>query len=268
MGLNILLAILVLATICLIFARKLLQKVTIFEYERGLKYDRGRYRELLEPGQYWIFKPTTAVTRVDVRPRVISVPGQEVLSSDSVSLKVSLVAQYEIVDPYLAINKTSNYLEALYAVLQVAAREIIGSEKIDEILEQRHSLGEKLLAMTAPRSQELGLKLTFVNVKDIMFPGDLKKVFAQVVKARKEGLAALEKARGESASLRNLANAARLLENNPALMQLRVLQSVGESSGHTLVLGMPPATTPFPLHRKGDPTKGQPEIEQEPQDTE
>ena len=80
-----------------------------------------------------------------------------------------------------------------------------------------------------------------------MFPGELKRTFAQVVTARKEGLAALERARGETAALRNLANAARTMEGNPALMQLRVLQEIGKSPGNTVVLGLPAAMSPLPL---------------------
>jgi hypothetical protein len=89
-----------------------------------------------------------------------------------------------------------------------------------------------------------------------MFPGDLKKAFAQVVIARKQGLAALERARGETAALRNLANAARMLEGNPELMQLRLLQEIGESTGNTIVLGLPASTTPLPLkERDADQTR-------------
>jgi hypothetical protein len=76
-------------------------------------------------------------------------------------------------------------------------------------------------------------------VKDIMFPGELKNVFAKVLKAKKEGLAVLEKARGETAALRNLANAAKMLEGNPALMQLRILQSLDTGAGNTVVFGLP-----------------------------
>jgi hypothetical protein len=79
----------------------------------------------------------------------------------------------------------------------------------------------------------------------------LKKLFAQVTKARQEGLAALERARGETAALRNLANAARLVQDNPALMQLRMLQVVGEQSGNTVVLGMPAGATPLPVASSG-----------------
>jgi regulator of protease activity HflC (stomatin/prohibitin superfamily) len=92
------------------------------------------------------------------------------------------------------------------------------------------------MARTVDKAAELGIELSLVGIKDIMFPGDLKAIFAQVVNARKEGLATLERARGETAALRHLANAAKLLESNPALMQLRLLQALGEQPGNTVVL--------------------------------
>jgi len=106
--------------------------------------------------------------------------------------------------------------------------------KMDEILEQRPRLGQKLMEITAGQAEELGLKLQLIGIKDIMFPGELKKVFAKVIEAQKEGMAALERARGETAVLRNLANVAKVLEGNPALMQLRALQS----TGNTVVIGV------------------------------
>ncbi len=260
--------IIVVAIIVLILILKLyFKRITIFEYEKGLKYSKGKFKKVLGPGQYWIFQKNTVVTKVDVRPKFVSISGQEVLSSDSIVLKVSLAAKYEIKDPDVAINKVENYAEAFYLILQLALREIIGSSKIDEILEKRSLFGERIMELTSKNVEELGLKLLLVNVKDIMFPGDLKKIFAQVVKAQKEGLAALEKARGESAALRNLANAAKVLENNPALMQLRMLQLLGESSGNTLVLGMPggsSTTTPLPIKSVGIEKPDMPKLK-EPQ---
>jgi len=88
-----------------------------------------------------------------------------------------------------------------------------------------------------------------------MISGKLKKSFAQVVKARKEGEAALERARGETAALRSLANAARMVQDNPQLMQLRVLQVMGESAGNTLVVGMPPASLVLPSRNEGGGTE-------------
>jgi regulator of protease activity HflC (stomatin/prohibitin superfamily) len=97
----------------------------------------------------------------------------------------------------------------------------------------------------------MGLSLLEVEIKDVMFPGELKKIFTQVVKARQEALAALERARGETAALRSLANAAHLIERNPALMQLRLLQVVGQNTGNTVVLGVPAQSGPIPIRTRG-----------------
>lgn len=102
-------------------------------------------------------------------------------------------------------------------------------------------------AIAAPRLETIGVELQDASLRDLTFPGDVKKIFTQVVKARQEGLAALEKGRGETAALRNLANAAALIERSPSLMQLRALQTLGQQPGSTLVLGMQPGATLVPL---------------------
>ncbi len=224
-----------------------LRRATVFEFERGLKYVRGIFRATLPPGQHWYLPIFTAVRKVDIRPRFTSITGQEVLSSDGVTLKASLAANYEIENPDAAVNKVQDFQESLHLELQLALRQIVGSADIDSLLATRDEMSKKLAELTEAKARALGLRLISVGLKDIMFPGKLKEVFAQVVSARKEGLAALEKARGETAALRNLANAAKMIESNPGLMQLRMLQTLGGSSGNTLVLGLPAQTTAIPL---------------------
>jgi len=241
--------------------RQLLTRVTIYEFERGLRYRKGKFSGVLEPGQYWIYRRNTTVTRIDIRPRFVSVPGQEVLSSDSVSVRVSLAAEYAVDDPARAVNDVEDYETALYLTLQVALRKIVGEAEIDQLLEKRNEVGQRLLELASPLIQEFGLKLISVDVKDVMFPGPLKRIFSRVVEARKEGLASLERARGEQAALRNLANAARLVEGNPALMHLRLLQEISAASGNTIVLGLPGVATPLPLRSGEPPDVSAPQIE-------
>ena len=224
-------------------------RVTVFEFERGLKYHKGRFKGVLEPGSYWIYSPTNVVMKVDIRPRFVAVPGQEVLSSDGVTLKVSLAARYEVTGPELVVSRSDDYLQAIYLTLQLALREVVGGSTIDDILAGRPQLSDRLFELTREPVEALGVKLLSVSIRDIMFPGELKKIFAQVVEARQQGLAALERARGETAALRNLANAAKLASDNPALMQLRLLQHLGESSGNSVVLGFPPSTVPLTVNR-------------------
>jgi regulator of protease activity HflC (stomatin/prohibitin superfamily) len=221
------------------------KRVTIFEYQKGLKYSKGRYSSTLSAGQYWVLPAFTSIVAVDVRPEFITILGQDVLSSDGVTLKMSLAAEFEVSDPHAAINKNSNYRSALYLTLQMALREIVGKEKIDDLIQNRSAIGTKLMEMTSAKASDFGLTLKLADVKDIMFAGEMKKAFSQVVKAQKEGQAALEKARGETAALRNLANAAKMIEDNPNLLQLRALQSLADSGGNTLVLGLPNNTIPL-----------------------
>jgi regulator of protease activity HflC (stomatin/prohibitin superfamily) len=234
-----------------LIVRSLFSRITIFEFERGLLYKKGKFDRVLEPGQYRIYRRSTTISKLDTRPRFVSVPGQEVLSSDSVTLRLSLAAEYSITDPAKAVNAVENYEDALYLTLQIALREVVGRTEIDELLEKRDEVGKGLAAVVAPLVAEFGLSLMSVDIKDIMFPGPLKKIFSSVVEARKEGLASLERARGESAALRNLANAARMIEGNPMLMHLRLLQEIGAASGNTIVLGLPGVTTPIPI-REGE----------------
>ena len=248
----ILAALIVLLFIAARIAKVRLVRVTVYEFQRALRYRKGRFLSVLGPGQYWILEPRTTVTPVDVRPNFITLMGQEVLTADGVPLKVSVAANYEMSDPQLAINGQANYAQALYLLLQLAVREVISTSKADELLENRAGFAEKIRALAEPQVQNLGLKLLTADLKDLMISGDLKKSFAQVVKARKEGEAALERARGETAALRSLANAARMLQDNPQLVQLRLLQAMGESGGNTLVVGLPAA---LPLAGRADGQK-------------
>jgi regulator of protease activity HflC (stomatin/prohibitin superfamily) len=226
-------------------------RVTILEYERGLRYSKGRFTAVMDAGQYWYMPFFTLIQKLDVRPRFVSITGQEVLSSDGVTLKVSMAANYEIIDPDVAINHVQSFSEALYLELQLALRKIIGANDIDTLLSNRKDMPKGLVESTEPRAAKLGLRLISVDLKDIMLPGKLKEIFAQVVSAKKESLAMLEKARGETAALRNLANAAKMMEGNPNLMQLRLVQALGERSGNTLVLGVGTQSLPMtvPMER-------------------
>ena len=248
-------AVLVIATLVLV------RRVTIFDYQRGLKYTRGHLTRVLGAGEYWVFRPWTRVWAVDVRPRFVTVSGQEVLSADGVTVKISLAVKYEVADAERATSNVQDYQDALYLTLQVALRAIVGSMPIDEVLEKRTELGPRLTEMVAPSAEEIGLRLISVDVKDVMLPGEVKRLFNQIVKARKEGLAALEKARGETAALRHLANAAQMMEDHPSLLQLRALHQIGDASGNTVVIGLPNATVVPSRERQKGPAKPEDEAQ-------
>lgn len=213
--------------------------IIIFDYERGVVYRNGKFHRILSPGLHWLFARLETAQKVDIRKRFITIPGQEVLSADNVNIKVSVVAVYHIEDPYKALTNTASYMESLYLILQLGLRDLFSSTPIEELLTKRPEMSKQLFEKTTQQVSEIGLVLLSADIKDFMFPGDLKNIFAQIVNARNEGLAALERARGESAALRNLANAAKVLENNPALLQLRILQAIESKGGNTIVFSTP-----------------------------
>ncbi len=245
MNLAPLLLIVVLLGLVLLASRSV-GSTTVYEFERGLRFSRGRFSGVLGPGIYWHLRRFTRIQKVDTRPAHVAVTGQEVLSSDGVAVKTSIAATYQVADPRRAVLETDDYTVAIHIELQLALRALVSALPVEELLQKRSDLGPQLKGMAGEKLKLIGIELQDAAVRDLTFPGELKKIFTQVVKARQEGLAALEKARGETAALRNLANAAQMIERNPQLMHLRLLQVLAQQPGNTVVLGFQPGT-PIPL---------------------
>jgi regulator of protease activity HflC (stomatin/prohibitin superfamily) len=233
------LIVLIVVILAILLIRASMQLVTVHDYERGLRYRRGRFKGLVDPGTHFSLPPFTEVRVLDGRPSFVTIEGQEVLTSDGVPLKVSLAARYVIGDPVAAITGDQSFGRAMHLELQLGLREVLAAGTVDEALASRATIGPAVLEKVASKLARLGIELLSVDVRDLMVPGDLKRVFAGVVAARKEGEAALERVRSETAALRNLANAGRMVEDNPGLLQLRMLQHLGASSGNTVMLSMP-----------------------------
>jgi regulator of protease activity HflC (stomatin/prohibitin superfamily) len=246
-----LLGILAVLVVAIVLQRHL-RVTTIYEFERGLKFSRGRLAGSLAPGMYWQFGPFTRVQKIDIRPAQVAVAGQEVLSADGVAVKASVAATYQVIDPERALLGVGDYTTAVYTELQLALRAVIAGLPVEALLEKRPELSAQLKSIAADRLKSIGIEMNDAAIRDLTFPGELKKIFSQVVKARQEGLAALEKARGETAALRNLGNAAQMIQRSPQLMQLRLLQVLGQQPGNTVVLGVPQSGTPIPIREGGE----------------
>ncbi len=213
----------------------------------GLLYHKGKFLKVLGAGRHIRWGRHFTLGAQDLRKAALLVAGQEVLTADNVGLKISLHVTYQVTDPAKAAHDTQNWQGDLYNGAQLALRSVVSGVAVEALLNQRLELGAQLLARVQPEAAKIGINVLAVEVKDVMFPAELKRAFADVLKAKQEGQAALERARGESASLRNLANAARVLEGNPALMNLRLMQSLtaAQHAGNTLVLGMPGGFVPL-----------------------
>ena len=210
-------------------------KVVVREWESVLVYRDGRLEKTLPQGRHRVWARRRELVRFDLRTAVVAVPAQELLTADGLSAKVSLLARLRVVDARLAHEAVQDAAGETYAALQVALRAEVASRTLDELLAARDVLGQAVADAVAPVIAPLGRAVEGVAVRDVMVPGELRLAALRVVTARQEGLAALERARGETAALRSLANAARLADDNPALLALRTLRAI-ETGGATVVL--------------------------------
>ena len=212
-----------------------MRRITVMEWERVVRYRRGRLTGVLGPGRYWL-RPSERAVRVDLRPRTVTLGGQEMLTSDGVPVRVSLALVTRVTDPVAYVQAAASADQAVYVALQLALRGTLTTVTAEDLLATRSDVDDALLAGAAATAATYGLAVEQAGIRDLGFSGDLKRVFAQVATARQEAKAALERARGETAALRSLANAARAVESQPALLRLRTLQAVESTSGATVVL--------------------------------
>jgi regulator of protease activity HflC (stomatin/prohibitin superfamily) len=207
-------------------------------------YRAGRFVRLLPPGRFrvwWAFRHES-VTLVDTRWMALAINGQEMVTADKIGLRLNLVANYRVLDPVAALHTVADYRTQVYQELQLALREAVAATPLDTLMAEKAQLSAALREGVAPITAAFGVELGNVGVKDVVLPGEVKRMLAQEAEAERAGRAALIAARSETATTRNLLNAARLLAENPALMRLKEIQSLAEVArepGNTVVLTLP-----------------------------
>lgn len=225
-------------------------RMIVQEWERVLVYRDGRFEAELEPGRHRYRAWRRRTVRVLVRPRLLVVPLQEVLTADGLGVKVSLTSTVRVVDPR-AWHEVAEHPDAfVYAALQTALREAVAARTLEELLADRTEVPERMRADVAATASWVGMAVDELALRDVVVPAELRRAAAEVATARAQGLASLERARSEVAATRALANAAKLVATQPGLLQLRTLQAV-EAGGATVVLGADGAAGAAGLARAG-----------------
>jgi regulator of protease activity HflC (stomatin/prohibitin superfamily) len=242
----------------LILSRR--QQITVYEWQWALLFKNGKFVRVLKPGLYRFLQPVNWMA-LDRRVQTIAVPGQEVLTKDALGIKLTLHAEYQIEDAVRLVKTLPAWTQAevvtaIYPLIQLPIREAVSEHTLDEILQNRDMLPERVMIAASARLADTGVKLVRVAVRDIMIPASLRDAFAAATIAQKQGAATLERARAEVASMRALANAARMAQDHPALLQLRALQAVQASEGkNTLVLDLSGQGVPLKTAPLGDDEK-------------
>lgn len=214
--------------------------VIVREYQRGLLYEDGRFTGELPSGRYryWWWQNRN-VDLVDIREVSQTVEGQEILTADKIGVRVTLIAQFRVVDPVAARHRVGDYRGQLYQDLQLTLREAITGRTLEDLLKEREALSTNLREEVAPRALAYGVELSRVGVKDMTLPGTVRAVFLQEVEADLKGRASLAAARHEVAAARARANTARLVQENPLLLRLQELETLAQlasKSGNVVVV--------------------------------
>ncbi|WP_423381878.1 slipin family protein [Burkholderia sp. LMG 32019] len=197
-------------------------------YHVGVLKIDGKIERLLDAGvaAFWRFNRDIAVELVDLRVQALEVGGQEILTRDKVALRLNLSATWCYADVLHAFGQLQKPVEHLYRELQFALRAAVGTRSLDELLEDKQSIDDVVITQVRARLGHSGVEVRSVGVKDIVLPGDMKTILAQVVEAEKSAQANVIRRREETAATRSLLNTAKVMEENPTALRLKELETL------------------------------------------
>ncbi|HEY3049801.1 MAG TPA: SPFH domain-containing protein [Polaromonas sp.] len=202
--------------------------VLVPDFHVGVLSVDGKVRELLAAGAYgfWRYNRQVQVECVDLRSQSLEVTGQEILTKDKVSLRLNLSATWRYEDVLKAYAQWSKPAEQVYRELQLGLRAAVGTRTLDELLENKSTIDDIVTEYACAKLVAAGLKLESLGVKDIILPGDMKTILAQVVEAEKAAQANVIRRREETAATRSLLNTAKLMEDNPVALRMKELETL------------------------------------------
>ncbi len=218
----------------LVWRWRKVRHATLYRYQAGLYYERGKLVRVLGAGRHKVRVGFSEIEIIDLRPTIANLLSQDIMTRDRMGIKLSVSTTYAVSDPAKAHEEVTDYEVAFHDLAQRTLREVVSGLSVDELLDQRQETDAKLFGLLAERAEALGLKVSASGIKDIILPANLKRAYAGILEAQKDAQRQLEKARGEHAVLRSLANAARLYDGNPSLLQARLIQALGTGS-HQMV---------------------------------
>ncbi len=198
------------------------------EYERAVVFRLGRIRDVKGPGLIIIIPGIDKVVKVDMRTITLDVPPQDVITKDNVSIKVSAVVYFRVMDANAAVTNVENYLYATSQLAQTTLRSVCGQMELDEILSEREKINLHLQAILDRSTEPWGIKISLVEVKHIDLPEEMKRSMAKQAEAERERRAKVINAEGEFQAAQKLIDAAQLMETQPMSLQLRYLQTLNQ----------------------------------------
>ena len=212
------------------------------QYERGVIFVLGRLIGAKGPGIFLVPPFITRMIKVDLRIVTLPVPPQEVISRDNVTIKVSAVVYFYVVDPTSAVVNVMNFIQATSQIGQTTLRNVLGQSELDELLSQRTKINRELQVIIDEHTERWGVKVTAVEIKDIELPTTMQRAMAKQAEAEREKRAKIIHAEGELQASSQLAQAANIIGSQPSTLQLRYLQTLTEiavEKNSTIIFPLP-----------------------------
>lgn len=212
------------------------------QYERGVIFILGRLRGARGPGLFWVPPLVTRMVKVDLRIVTMQVPPQEVITRDNVTIKVTAVVYFMVVNPESAVINVVNFIDASMQIGQTTLRNVLGQAELDELLAHRDEINQNLQTIIDGYTERWGVKVTAVEIKDIELPNTMQRAMAKQAEAEREKRAKVIHAEGELQASTQLAQAASIISSQGSALQLRYLQTLTEiatEKNSTIIFPLP-----------------------------
>lgn len=202
----------------------------INQYERGVRFTLGKFSNIMEPGWRLVLPIIQSYQRVDIRTKAVDVPDQNAITRDNVSVRVNAVIYYKVSDASRAIIEVEDFKHAISQYAQTTMRNIVGEVTLDELLASRDKIADRIREIVDIETDNWGLKVQNVELKDVSLPPDLERTIGKQAEAEREKRAVIITSEGELAASENMAKAAAVLAQTPGALHLRTLQSINDMS--------------------------------------
>lgn len=231
------------------------------EYERGVIFRLGKLLRAKGPGLILLIPVVDRMVKIDLRVVTIDVAKQEMMTRDNVPVTVDAVVYFRVVDPEAAVVKVENYLKATSLLAQTTLRSVVGQAELDELLAHREHINRTLQEILDRQTDPWGIKVTAVEVKDVILPDNLKRAMAKQAEAERERRAKIVNAEGEYQAAEKMVQAATMISKEPIALQLRFLQTIREiaSEHNTTTLVPVPIDLFSPFIKKHGDSQPQPQ---------
>ncbi len=212
------------------------------EYERGVIFRLGRLQGAKGPGLFFIIPIIDRMIKVDLRVVTLDIPSQEAITRDNVTVRVNAVCYFRVIDPNDAVVQVEDFRRATWQIAQTSLRSVLGQSDLDELLIHRDEINQKLQQIIDEATEPWGIKVSIVEVKDVELPESMKRAMARQAEAEREKRAKIIHAEGEYNASQKLRDAAGVLAQEPATIQLRYLQTLTEiavEKNSTIIFPLP-----------------------------